>query len=85
MTLRTDQPLNLAGAFEKPVWDYNGGLMKPSVQALIDYGRGIYAKYDMPPTVELDLGGEITGQPAGGLKAMLDALTEQLNHLGGVE
>ncbi|MBQ6327010.1 MAG: type I-E CRISPR-associated protein Cas7/Cse4/CasC [Clostridia bacterium] len=85
VALRTDQPLNLVGAFEKPVRAQDGGLLAPSVRALSDYAHGLCAKYDMSPAAELDLGGEITGKPAGGLKAMLAALAEQLDQMGGVD
>ncbi|MGX8705190.1 MAG: type I-E CRISPR-associated protein Cas7/Cse4/CasC [bacterium] len=75
IALRGDQPVNLVGAFEKPVRGYEGsGLLEPSVRALQTYAKGIYDKYGMPPVAEFDLGGEITGQAAGGLKNMLSAL-----------
>lgn len=79
LTLRRDQPVNLAGAFEKPVYTREGGLMAPSARALKEYAQALYAKYDMPPAAEIDLGGEITGQAAGGLKAMLDQLAALLD------
>ena len=82
LALRRDQPLNLVGAFEKPVTTREGGLLEPSVKALGDYARRICGQYGMPPTAELDLGGELTGTAAGSLDALLREL-EQLLRAGG--
>ena len=83
IALRTDQPVNLVGAFEKPVRAREGGLMEPSVQALKKYADEICRKYAMPPEAQIDLGGEITGQSAGGLKDMLQALGNLLEQKRG--
>ena len=83
LVLRCDQPINLVGAFEKPVRPYEGGLMEPSVKALKSYAQNICEKYGMPPVAELDLGGEVTGQNAGGLKQMLDSLGNLLENRKG--
>ena len=84
LTVRHDQPVNLAGAFEKPVYAREGGLMEPSARALREYAQRLYAKYGMPPAEELDLGGEITGVPAAGLEALLSQLKEILRRDSGV-
>lgn len=78
IALRTDQPVNLVGAFEKPVQAGVNGLLEPSTRALSTYARTICDKYDMLPAAELDLGGEITGQAVGGLKRLLAILGEQI-------
>ncbi|MBQ3425366.1 MAG: type I-E CRISPR-associated protein Cas7/Cse4/CasC [Clostridia bacterium] len=78
VVLRQDQPLNLAGAFEEPVRAFDGGLLKPSVKALKEYAAAICGKYGMPPVLEVDLGGEITGQSAGGMRRMLETLGDGL-------
>ncbi|MBQ6347333.1 MAG: type I-E CRISPR-associated protein Cas7/Cse4/CasC [Clostridia bacterium] len=83
IALRGDQPLNLVGAFEKPV-RANDGLLGPSVRVLANYARSICEKYDMPPLIEYDLGGDITGRSSGGLKRMLEALGEYLKQQRGV-
>ena len=83
IAIRRDQPLNLVGAFERPVRAREGGLMEPSAKALAEYARGICQKYDIFPEAELDLGGEITEQPAGGLKQLLDALGDLLDQKRG--
>ena len=84
IAVRRDQPVNLVGAFERPVIGGNSGLLEPSVAALREYATNLYEKYDMPPAAELDLGGEITGHTAGGLKAMLTALGSLLAKDRGV-
>ncbi len=82
LTLRCDQPINMVGAFEKPVRPYDGGLMEPSIKALKNYAHDICEKYGIPPEAELDLGGDITGQSAGGLKCMLESLSSLLEKKG---
>lgn len=48
ITLRSDQPINLVGAFEKPISGTDGYLEK-SKAALIKYAEDLYKKYDCPP------------------------------------
>ncbi|MBD0022141.1 type I-E CRISPR-associated protein Cas7/Cse4/CasC [Gordonia pseudamarae] len=47
--VRTDQPINLAGAFEKAV-DPRKGLTEESVSALISEARNLYSNFDASPT-----------------------------------
>lgn len=82
IALRDDQPLNLVGAFEKPV-RANDGLLEPSTRVFSNYARLICEKYDMPPLMEFDLGGDITGRPSGGLKRMFEMLSEGLKQQRG--
>lgn len=49
ITLRTDQPINLCGAYEKPVSGKEGGYLEQSEKALIEYGKEIYKKYACEP------------------------------------
>lgn len=49
ITLRTDQPINLCGAYEKPVSGKEGGYLERSEKALIEYGKEIYKKYACEP------------------------------------
>ncbi len=50
VTIRTDQPVNMASAFEKPVHiDDEGGYITGSEEALIKYARSAYAMYVEEP------------------------------------
>lgn len=49
VTLREDQPINLAGAFEQPVNAGMDGYLKKSEAALIDHAKDIYQKYAAEP------------------------------------
>lgn len=49
VSIRDDQPINMAEAFERPVSaDSNGGYMDKSVKALIKYSDSIYSIYGEP-------------------------------------
>ncbi len=45
VTLRRDQPVNLAGAFEKPVYTRKEGYVEKSVQALEEYAKITYDSF----------------------------------------
>lgn len=48
VTLRTDQPVNLVGAFEKPVlagYSQDKGYVQASAQALVDHAKRVYADW----------------------------------------
>lgn len=49
ITLRSDQPINLCGAYEKPISGKEGGYLERSEKALIEYGNEIYKKYACDP------------------------------------
>ena len=83
IALREDQPINLVGAFEKPVRATEGGFIMPSAKRLAEYNRTICGKYGMPPTEEFDLGGEITGVPINGIKNLLESLQDRLQQKRG--
>lgn len=48
ITLRTDQPINLCGAFEEPIKGTNGYL-KESAKRLREYADEVYEKYSCDP------------------------------------
>ena len=79
ITVRRDQPVNMAGAFEKPVQAGKNGYVEGSVQRLIDYAKETYQDYYDAPSLELVVG---SGMDALGekmpLSAMLDKLEEYL-------
>lgn len=45
VTLRKDQPVNLAGAFEKPIYTRKEGYVEKSVQALEDFAKKTYENF----------------------------------------
>lgn len=49
MTLRSDQPINMAGAFEKPIKTYEGGYESRSIQELEKYAENVYKNYAQVP------------------------------------
>lgn len=48
VTLRNDQPVNLVGAFEKPVQSSDNGFVKPSCKKLVQYANEIYESFSKP-------------------------------------
>lgn len=47
--IRNDQPINLAGAFEKPVPSGNNGYVDGSIKALFNYAETVYRNYASNP------------------------------------
>lgn len=58
VTVREDQPVNLAGAFERPVTAGNKGYVEESVAALMRYAQGIYEDFTAAPSKAWVVGGE---------------------------
>lgn len=49
VTLREDQPVNMSGAFEKPISKSSNGYERKSIEAFIDYVNKVYDNYvDVP-------------------------------------
>ena len=49
VTMRKDQPVNLAGAFEKPVYAGDEGYVEKSKAALFEHAKKVYADYVTEP------------------------------------
>lgn len=49
VALRTDQPVNLVGAFETPVKAREDGYLKKSAESLKDYTKSVYEQFYNPP------------------------------------
>lgn len=56
VTVRNDQPVNLCGAFEKPVYTSAGGYAEPSEKALVDYAEKVYKDYVNEPEAAFAVG-----------------------------
>ena len=75
VTLREDQPVNLCGAFEKPVRKSPEGYAEPSKTALKRYAQQVYACYADAPAQSFAVGiGLDELAPAMPLNQMLTAL-----------
>lgn len=84
VALRTDQPVNLCGAFEKPVRKSEEGYAEPSKAALVRYARQLYASFADAPVRSFAVGSGLEQlAPAMSLKSMLieleNAVKEQLS------
>lgn len=51
VTIRRDQPINLVGAFEKPVYSEGNGFVIPSEKNLIDFAKKMYENFAPKPEV----------------------------------
>lgn len=75
VTVRSDQPVNLCDAFEKPVGKSADGYAAKSEEILREYAEKIYRQYDAKPDSEWmnDLYSELS------LPALLDELEKAVN------
>lgn len=81
VTLRDDQPVNLVGAFEKPVIAGTEGYMQRSVNALVAYAGKVYASFaDAPVAAWITANADVVDDFAQRLprRAMLDSLAEEV-------
>ena len=77
VTVRRDQPINLSGAFEKPVVSKDG-YTEGSVKALFDYAEKIYEDYSGAPEFSFVLG---TEEKPDAEKVNLSQLLDKLREL----
>lgn len=56
VTIRSDQPVNMAGAFERPVYAEKGGYAEPSAAAFIKYAKESYQDFVDAPKTALAVG-----------------------------
>ena len=56
VAVRGDQPVNMAGAFEKPVHAGSDGYLKASEEALASYAKQTYEMFVSPPRLSLGTG-----------------------------
>lgn len=81
VTLRDDQPVNLVGAFEKPVVAGTEGYMQRSVNALVNYAGKVYASFaDAPAAAWITANADVADGFAQRLprRAMLEALGAEI-------
>ncbi len=74
VTVRRDQPVNLSGAFERPIGGHEGFAEK-SEQALFDHAKAVYADYCGTPEKSFVIGHDaVLGAERVDLRTLLDAL-----------
>lgn len=79
ITLRTDQPINFVGAFEKPV-SGTSGYLEESENRFREYARSVYQKFVCEPEIIWEFGEKDISQILEGVKA---AVKEKLSESGG--
>ena len=75
VTVRRDQPVNLVGAFEKPIHAGKDGYVEKSIERLVRYAQETYDDYYGKPELSLVIGG---GMEDLGEKRTLPALLDEL-------
>lgn len=89
VAVRSDQPVNLCGAFERAVPASADGFVGPSKRRLADYGREIYQTYvDAPEdafTVGMGLEALAKAMPLGDMLEALEASVRRRLEQSGVE
>jgi CRISPR system Cascade subunit CasC len=77
VTVRSDQPVNLVGAFEEPVKENGKGFAKASVEKLCSYAQGVYQLYASKPHKEWFVGASLP-QPdtSVDLQTLLDEVSQ---------
>lgn len=81
VTLRTDQPTNLSGAFEKPIVSREG-YVAPSILALTNYAENLYQTFaDVPAKAYVVSSGDSALGKKVSLAALLDELEAAVNEV----
>lgn len=74
VTVRSDQPVNLCGAFEKPV-SATDGFAEKSVKALFEHAEKVYTDYCSAPVSSFVIGHDaVLGAEKTNLNGLLEAL-----------
>ena len=82
VTIRGDQPVNLAGAFERPVRSFSGGYEEPSEEALASYALKTYGTFVEAPKAAFVVGGGEKLRELGH-RVSLDGLVKELEAVLG--
>ena len=82
VTIRGDQPVNLAGAFERPIRSFAGGYEELSEEALAAYAQKTYGTFVEAPKAAFVVGG---GEKLDelGRRVSLDGLVKELEAVLG--
>ena len=86
VVIRTDQPINFAGAFEAPVASNNSGYSSESMKRLVSYAKENYKNYYGPPKKSWVIGEYFSALgDTVNLQGLADALETELITLFSVE
>ena len=80
VTVREDQPVNLSGAFEKPVGGHDGFVEK-SEEALFKHAKRIYDDYCGSPKYSFMIGHDETDKTLGAKKTNIEGLLNSLSEI----
>ena len=75
VALRTDTPINLAGAFEEAVKAGEKGFISPSIRSLNEYAQSVYADFVLAPSKSFIIG---AGLEELGDRVTLEQLLERI-------
>lgn len=85
VTIRGDQPVNLAGAFEKPIVAGQNGYVQNSVKALAQYAEETYGDYVDKPRAAFSVSVEFEGAVRCSLPELLDNIEQWIaDHINEV-
>ena len=78
VTIHKDQPVNLCGAFEHPVYTSEGGYAEKSEQQLVAYAEDVYKKFVTEPADAFGIGSEVAKiSETMPLNVLLDRVAEK--------
>lgn len=85
VTIRHDQPINLVGAFEKPIYAGKDGYVEKSINALISHAKKVYNDYLGEPDAAFAIGeGMEKLAPKMSLRELLDNVEQYVKMYGGI-
>lgn len=80
VTVRNDQPVNLCGAFERPVKASEEGYVAESENRLVEYAEKVYANFATKPEVSFCVGDKLADiAEKMSFPELLDALASYIN------
>ena len=80
VTVREDQPVNLSGAFEKPVGGHDG-FVEESEKKLFEHAKKIYDDYCGSPKYSFMIGHDETDKTLGAKKTNIEGLLNSLSEI----
>lgn len=84
VTFRHDQPINLVGAFEKPVYAGKEGYVDPSLKAFVKHANAVYHDYLGQPDRAFAIGEGMKDLASPmALGELLDAVERGVEEMGG--
>ena len=86
ITVRNDQPINLCGAFERPIKAGQDGYEEASEKAFVEYAKELYTKYGNAPAYSFGMGNQISSlTETASVPVILNKLENVINEQVGPE